>query len=85
MLLRRAAISSVFSVLSSTTHEVERITEFIGSQRGYPTAYSLPEFNEEDAQPVEEMDPNERDELFEDAAYIIVAAQQGSHRCYSES
>jgi len=60
------------------THEVERITEFIGSQRGYPTAYSLPEFNEEDAQPVEEMDPNERDELFEDAAYIIVAAQQGS-------
>jgi S-DNA-T family DNA segregation ATPase FtsK/SpoIIIE len=60
------------------THEVERITEFIGSQRGYPTAYSLPEFNEEDTAPLEDMDPNERDELFEEAAYLIVASQQGS-------
>ncbi|NVO18092.1 MAG: DNA translocase FtsK 4TM domain-containing protein [Bacteroidetes bacterium] len=60
------------------THEVERITEFIGSQRGYPTAYALPEFNEEDAAPLEDMDPNERDELFEEAAYIIVSSQQGS-------
>ena len=60
------------------THEVERITEFIGSQRGYPTAYALPEFNEEDSAPIEDMDPNERDELFEEAAYIIVSSQQGS-------
>jgi len=60
------------------TQEVERITEFIGSQRGYATAYALPEFNEEDSAPIEDMDPNERDELFDEAAYIIVAAQQGS-------
>lgn len=60
------------------THEVERITEFIGSQRGYPNAYALPEFNEEDSVPIEDMDPNERDELFEEAAYLIVASQQGS-------
>ncbi len=60
------------------THEVERITEFIGSQRGYPTAHSLPEFNEEETIPMDEMDPNERDELFEEAAHIIVSSQQGS-------
>lgn len=62
------------------TPEVERITEFIGSQRGYPTAFSLPEFNEEESggQAESDLDPNERDELFEEAAYLIVAAQQGS-------
>lgn len=60
------------------THEVERITEFIGSQRGYPMAYALPEFNEEDSAPLEDLDPNERDELFEEAAHLIVSSQQGS-------
>lgn len=61
------------------THEVERITEFIGSQRGYPTAFALPEYNEEETgDPNMNLDPEERDELFEDAARIIVAAQQGS-------
>lgn len=62
------------------THEVERVTEFIGSQRGYPTAFSLPEFNEEEGSGSAEsdLDPNERDELFEEAAFLIVSAQQGS-------
>ncbi|HNW98957.1 MAG TPA: DNA translocase FtsK [Bacteroidales bacterium] len=61
------------------THEVERITEFIGSQRGYPNAFSLPEFNEENGEePNKNMDPSERDELFEEAAHIIVSHQQGS-------
>jgi S-DNA-T family DNA segregation ATPase FtsK/SpoIIIE len=59
-------------------HEVERVTEFIGSQRGYPTAYALPEFNEEESEIQQELDPGERDELFEDAAYLIVSTQQGS-------
>ena len=59
-------------------HEVERVTEFIGSQRGYPTAYALPEFNEEESEMQQELDPGERDELFEDAAYLIVSTQQGS-------
>ncbi|MFZ4706664.1 MAG: DNA translocase FtsK [Bacteroidales bacterium] len=60
------------------THEVERVTEFIGSQRAYPSAYALPEFNDEETQSVADMDPNERDELFEDAARVIVQNQQGS-------
>jgi S-DNA-T family DNA segregation ATPase FtsK/SpoIIIE len=59
-------------------HEVERVTEFIGSQRGYPSAYALPEFNEEESEMQQELDPGERDELFEDAAYLIVSSQQGS-------
>ena len=60
------------------THEIDRITDFIGSQRGYPDAFSLPEYYDEENEPGESFDPNERDELFEDAARIIVAHQQGS-------
>lgn len=60
------------------THEVERITEFIGSQRAYPDAYHLPEFADEQDAKETEFDPSMRDELFEDAARIIVATQQGS-------
>jgi S-DNA-T family DNA segregation ATPase FtsK/SpoIIIE len=60
-------------------HEVERVTDFIGSQRGYPSAYALPEFSDEESGEVaQDLDPGERDELFEDAAYLIVASQQGS-------
>jgi len=60
-------------------HEVERVTDFIGSQRGYPSAYPLPEFNEEESSEMQqELDPGERDELFEEAAYLIVSSQQGS-------
>lgn len=60
------------------THEIDRITDFIGSQRGYPDAFHLPEYYDEENEAAESFDPNERDELFEDAARIIVAHQQGS-------
>lgn len=60
------------------THEVERVTEFIGSQRGYADAYNLPEFSDEQDEREVSFDPGQRDELFEDAAHIIVATQQGS-------
>lgn len=61
------------------TPEVERVTDFIGSQRGYPDAYHLPEYYEEsDDIDKGDFDPNERDELFEEAARIIVQHQQGS-------
>lgn len=60
------------------TPEVEKLTEFIGSQRGYPDAYHLPEYAEEQDERVEVYDASERDELFEDAAKIIVQTQQGS-------
>jgi len=59
-------------------HEVEKIAEFIGGQRGYPDTFHLPEYNEENGDDVKSMDPSERDELFEEAARIIVLHQQGS-------
>ncbi len=60
------------------TPEVEKLTDFIGSQRGYPDAYHLPEFADEQDESGDVFDVTERDELFEDAARIIVQTQQGS-------
>lgn len=60
------------------TPEVERVTEFIGSQRAYPDAFHLPEYFDEESGAKEDFDPNMRDELFEEAARIIVQHQQGS-------
>jgi len=60
------------------TPEIDRITEFIGSQRAYPDALHLPDFQDEESEAHGDYDPSERDELFEDAARIIVQTQQGS-------
>ncbi|UXP33991.1 DNA translocase FtsK [Reichenbachiella agarivorans] len=61
------------------TPEVERVCEFIGSQQGYPSAYLLPEFvGEEGESSVGEVDLKDRDQLFDDAARLIVMHQQGS-------
>jgi S-DNA-T family DNA segregation ATPase FtsK/SpoIIIE len=60
------------------TPEVERICEFIGSQRGYPSAYLLPEYDDEQAEVKEGIDLENRDSLFEEAARLIVTHQQGS-------
>ena len=60
------------------TPEVEKITDFIGSQKAYATAYLLPEFIGEDTGINLDMDISERDTLFREAAEIIVNAQQGS-------
>ena len=61
------------------TPEVERVTEFISNQRGYPQPYHLPET------PVEgddfddgDDDDFERDKNFEEAARLIVRYQIGS-------
>ena len=59
-------------------HEVEKVTEFIGEQRGYPTTFNLPEYNEENGEEIKSLDPSEKDDLFEEAARIIVMHQQGS-------
>ena len=60
------------------TPEVEKITEYIGSQKAYPDAYLLPEFIGEESGINLDMDISERDSLFREAAEIIVTAQQGS-------
>lgn len=61
------------------TPEVDRISEFIGNQRGYPEAYQLPEYFDEAAENAKmDFDASERDSMFEDAARLIVMHQQGS-------
>ena len=62
------------------TPEVEKISEFIGSQRGYPSAFMLPEYVDENGEGSGgmEFDSSDRDQLFEDAARLIVMHQQGS-------
>lgn len=60
------------------TPEVDKLTEYIGSQRAYPEALYLPEFEDEEKDNRPEFNKDERDELFEDAAYVIVQNQQGS-------
>jgi S-DNA-T family DNA segregation ATPase FtsK/SpoIIIE len=60
------------------TPEVEKITDFIGSQRAYAEAYLLPEYVGEEGGIALDIDITDRDKLFKDAAEIIVTAQQGS-------
>lgn len=61
------------------TPEVEEITQFIGNQKGYGSAYLLPEVDDPTSESGnEEFDPNDRDALFEDAARLVVLTQQGS-------
>ena len=60
------------------TPEIEKICDFIGSQRGYDSAYLLPEFEGEDEGGPSSVDLSDRDVLFEEAARLLVMHQQGS-------
>ncbi len=61
------------------TPEVEAITDFIGSQRGFTSPYLLPDCPEEEGGDTDNsIDPAERDPLFADAARLLVANQHGS-------
>ena len=60
------------------TPEVERLCDFIGSQKAYADAYLLPDYVGEDSGIKLDMDISERDSLFRDAAEVVVSAQQGS-------
>lgn len=60
------------------TPEVDEVTSFIGNQRGYPDAFLLPEVREEDSGGSDGFDASDRDQLFEEAARIVVQHQQGS-------
>lgn len=60
------------------TPEIEKITDYIGSQRANGEAYLLPEYLGEEVGISLDNNINERDKLFRDAALIVVHAQQGS-------
>ncbi|MDA0780608.1 MAG: DNA translocase FtsK 4TM domain-containing protein [Bacteroidetes bacterium] len=60
------------------TSEVEKITDFIGSQRAYPDAHLLPEYVSDESISTKENNIEDRDALFKEAAEVVVNAQQGS-------
>ncbi|MBX9889691.1 MAG: DNA translocase FtsK [Amoebophilaceae bacterium] len=60
------------------TAEVERVCSYIGNQPGYQTAYMLPIYDEEEQAEGSEVDLQELDTLFEEAAKLVVLHQQGS-------
>ena len=60
------------------TPEIERITDFIGSQRAYANAHELPEYTADEKTTNKENIISERDSMFKEAAEVVVNAQQGS-------
>ncbi len=61
------------------TAEIERITKFIGNQRGYSHPFLLPEYHDESEESAAgSVNLTKRDALFEEAAKILVQTQQGS-------
>ena len=60
------------------TPDVEKLSEFIGSQTGYESAYVLPEYSKDDVNSSSEISIDERDSMFNEAARVIVTNQQGS-------
>jgi S-DNA-T family DNA segregation ATPase FtsK/SpoIIIE len=62
------------------TPEIEELTEFIGSQQGYPDAMHLPEYvgDNDEGNGSKEVDLKKRDPLFDEAARLVVQHQQGS-------
>jgi S-DNA-T family DNA segregation ATPase FtsK/SpoIIIE len=62
------------------TPEVERISDYIGNQQGYPTAFYLPEpeLANGEGSDLSEVDLGRRDPMFDEAARLIVAHQSGS-------
>ena len=62
------------------TPEIESLTDYIGSQQGYPDAMHLPEYvgDDEADNGSREVDLKKRDPLFDEAARLVVTHQQGS-------
>ena len=60
------------------TSEVEKLSEYIGSQTGYQSAYILPEFSKDESNESSNISIEDRDSMFDEAARVIVTNQQGS-------
>jgi len=60
------------------TPEIEELTDFIGSQKGYADAMHLPEFIDDSDSGAPDVDLRKRDPMFDDAARLVVQHQQGS-------
>jgi S-DNA-T family DNA segregation ATPase FtsK/SpoIIIE len=60
------------------TPEIEELTDFIGSQKGYADAMHLPEYVDDSDTGALDVDLKKRDSMFEEAAKLVVQHQQGS-------
>ena len=60
------------------TPEVEKLTDFIGSQRAFPNSHQLPEYKGEEQKSGLDNNIDDRDPMFREAAEVVVNAQQGS-------
>lgn len=61
------------------TPEVEEVIDFIGNQRGYVEPYLLPEYNtDEEMAGAGGLSYADLDDMFEDAARLIISQQHGS-------
>ena len=61
------------------TPEIERVTRFISNQRGYTSAYNLPDYvPESDGGTAKNVDLGQIDPMFEEVARFVVQNQQGS-------
>lgn len=60
------------------TPEVDAICDYIGSQRAYPDAHLLPEYVGDTEAAAGDVNLDERDAMFEDAAKVVVKHQSGS-------
>ena len=59
------------------TPEIDRLTDFISTQPGYAAAYDLPEYIDEKSAE-KQIDMKNLDDMFEEAARMIVTTQMGS-------
>ncbi len=60
------------------TPEIESMTDFIHKQRGYPAAYSLPDYVPESNDKPTGGEIGKLDDMFEEVARFVVSSQQGS-------
>lgn len=61
------------------TPEVEDVIDHIGNQRGYPEPYILPEYKgEEDLSDGQNITASDLDDMFQEAARLVVQSQHGS-------
>ena len=61
------------------TPELEKVLDFISQQQGYPTPFFLPEFHGDDEEHAKAgFKISELDDMFEDAARLVVSNQHGS-------
>lgn len=79
MLFSQGSLMTRIQCAFVDTPEVEDIVDFIEEQQGYPNAFELPEYIEENKNDIEGTTTlSQRDALFEEAARLVISTQQGS-------